>query len=142
MLNFRSNYGSKGILLNEPHFETPQPPFYGFRVEVMSCTSGLKTRIITAWGQAEYPYARYDLESSDEVPLRVSDTEVHVSEVTKLAICVANIRIHHVTIKAVRADTDELKILDFLKRQSLATLEENCIIPVLDIYPPMISPSW
>lgn len=45
-----------------------------------------------AWGQAEYPYARYDLESSDEVPLRVSDTEVHVSEVTKLAICVANIR--------------------------------------------------
>ncbi|PPQ82692.1 hypothetical protein CVT25_009422 [Psilocybe cyanescens] len=106
----------------------------------------------TAWGQAEYPYAHYDLESSDEVPLRVSDTEVHESEALKLSISgkvffAQDSLNRHVAIKIVRADTDELKIFDFLKLQSLATLEENCVIPVLDILPAdgfsfVVTPRW
>ncbi|KAH6918532.1 hypothetical protein BKA70DRAFT_19754 [Coprinopsis sp. MPI-PUGE-AT-0042] len=39
----------------------------------------------------------------------------------------------HVAIKIVARNTEELKILDWLKGQPLEVLKENCIIPVLDI---------
>jgi len=41
----------------------------------------------------------------------------------------------HVAIKIVRANSDEYRILRFLKEQNLETLQESCVIPVLDLLP-------
>ena len=35
----------------------------------------------------------------------------------------------------MRANSDEYRILRFLKEQNLETLQENCVIPVLDLLP-------
>ncbi|RXW11437.1 hypothetical protein EST38_g14417, partial [Candolleomyces aberdarensis] len=39
----------------------------------------------------------------------------------------------HVAIKLVPKDTDELKIYEFIQQQDMKTLEENSILPVLEI---------
>lgn len=41
----------------------------------------------------------------------------------------------HAAIKLVPDDTDELKIYQMLKKESLETLKENCVLPVLDLLP-------
>lgn len=41
----------------------------------------------------------------------------------------------HVAIKLVRADTDEHRILEFVRQHLLNILKENCVVPVLEILP-------
>ena len=43
--------------------------------------------------------------------------------------------LRHVAIKAIFDDSEEHRILRYLHAQSLDTLQENCILPVLDILP-------
>ncbi|PPQ74159.1 hypothetical protein CVT25_012752, partial [Psilocybe cyanescens] len=75
---------------------------------------------------AEHPYAHYDLDS--EIPLRAYESRGKV-------VFAQDSLNRHVAIKVVRANTEELAILHFLKRQDLDTLKKNCMIPVLDILP-------
>jgi hypothetical protein len=44
-----------------------------------------------------------------------------------------NIQGRHVAIKLVLDDSDEYRIMCFLREQDLDTLQENCIIPILDL---------
>jgi hypothetical protein len=39
----------------------------------------------------------------------------------------------HVAIKLVLDNSDEYRIMCFLREQELDTLQENCIIPILDL---------
>ncbi|KAH9480222.1 hypothetical protein JR316_0006820 [Psilocybe cubensis] len=73
---------------------------------------------------ADYPYAYYDLTHN----LGARDSEAKV-------VFAQNSLNHHVAIKLVKADTDELKILQFLKTVDLNVLKDNCVIPILDILP-------
>ncbi|PPQ88398.1 hypothetical protein CVT25_011277 [Psilocybe cyanescens] len=73
---------------------------------------------------AEYPYAHYDLDS--KTPLRT------YVERGKVVFAQDSLN-RHVAIKVVKANTEELAILHFLKRQDQNILKENCIIPVLEI---------
>lgn len=41
----------------------------------------------------------------------------------------------HVAIKLVRDGTDEYRILRFLHEQPLAVLQENSVIPILELLP-------
>ncbi|PPQ86327.1 LOW QUALITY PROTEIN: hypothetical protein CVT25_005628 [Psilocybe cyanescens] len=75
---------------------------------------------------AEYPYAHYDLDS--ENPLRTNEYRGKV-------VFAQDSLNRHVAIKVVRANTEELAILHFLKQQDLDTMRNNCIIPILDILP-------
>ena len=43
--------------------------------------------------------------------------------------------LRHVAIKAIFEDSEEHRILRYLHEQSLDMLQENCILPVLDILP-------
>jgi hypothetical protein len=40
---------------------------------------------------------------------------------------------HHVAIKLIVTDSEEHRILKFLESQGMEVLEENCLIPVLEI---------
>ncbi|PPQ94616.1 hypothetical protein CVT25_011430 [Psilocybe cyanescens] len=93
---------------------------------------------------AEYPYAHYDLDS--ENPLRAIDYGVcqHcISLIEPEFLSAAQGKVafaqdslnRHVAINVVRANTEELAILHFLKQQDLDTLKNNCIILVQDILP-------
>ncbi|KAF8869760.1 kinase-like domain-containing protein [Gymnopilus junonius] len=76
--------------------------------------------------QVKYPYAYYD--SSGSVPLGALDMSGKV-------VFAQDSTGRHVAIKLVRDGTDEYRILRFLSQQSLESLKENCIIPVLDFLP-------
>uniref|UniRef100_A0A8H7XQI3 Protein kinase domain-containing protein n=1 Tax=Psilocybe cubensis TaxID=181762 RepID=A0A8H7XQI3_PSICU len=86
----------------------------------------------TDCGEAEYPYAYFDTDSEEpeepKMPLRSRD-------MTGKAGFAQDALGRHVAIKIVRADTDEYRILRFLHEQSLDTLKENSIIPVLELIP-------
>ncbi|KAF7763570.1 hypothetical protein Agabi119p4_8107 [Agaricus bisporus var. burnettii] len=54
---------------------------------------------------------------------------------------------HHVVIKLIATDFEEHRILTFLQSQDLKVLEENCIVPVLNIlsngpYSFVVMPRW
>jgi hypothetical protein len=40
---------------------------------------------------------------------------------------------HHVAIKLIVTDSEEHRILKFLQSQGMEVLQENCLIPVLEI---------
>ncbi|PPQ82548.1 hypothetical protein CVT25_007157 [Psilocybe cyanescens] len=77
----------------------------------------------------EYPNTYYNL-SNTESP---GDHCLYLSQ-GKVAFAQNSLNVH-VAIKIVRAETDEYRILQFLSQQKLETLKENCIIPVLDVFP-------
>ncbi|KAF6763237.1 other/AgaK1 protein kinase [Ephemerocybe angulata] len=79
---------------------------------------------------AVYPYACHDDSTSDP-----SEIARGIEE-RKGSVCFAQDREgRHVTIKLVPADarTDERKIYQFLHRQDIQVLEENCVLPVLEM---------
>ncbi|KAH9480223.1 hypothetical protein JR316_0006821 [Psilocybe cubensis] len=73
---------------------------------------------------ADYPYPHYDL----------SHTLCSREPKGKVVFALNSLN-QHVAIKLVKADTDELTILQFLKMLDLNVLRDNCVIPVLDILP-------
>ncbi|KIM35890.1 hypothetical protein M413DRAFT_449518 [Hebeloma cylindrosporum] len=82
------------------------------------------------FSEGPYPYAFYDtqMERPTTKPLRADD---HSGAI----LYAQDSQNRHVAIKLVRDGTDELRILRFLSEQNLETLKENCVIPVLDIFP-------
>ncbi|KAF9562453.1 hypothetical protein CPC08DRAFT_687690 [Agrocybe pediades] len=76
-------------------------------------------------GLDEYPYSYYENDTSSPriVPLRAYG-EVALAQDSKN---------RHVAIKIVHQDSDEHRILEFLRNQDLETLKEHCVVPVLDI---------
>ncbi|PPQ83767.1 hypothetical protein CVT25_000116 [Psilocybe cyanescens] len=83
--------------------------------------------------EAEGPYAYYDLETMDhytciKAPLRAR-------EPTGKVVFAQDSLKRHVTIKLVRDDTDEYRVLRYLNQQNLEILKENCVIPVLELLP-------
>jgi hypothetical protein len=40
---------------------------------------------------------------------------------------------HHVAIKLIVTDSEEHRILKFLQSQGMEVLQENCLVPVLEI---------
>jgi len=82
-------------------------------------------------GENVYPYGVYDSKQVSQpfsAPLHAHDTEGKVAYAQ-------DSQNRHVAIKLVRADTDEHRILEFLRQQPLEILQENCVIPVLEILP-------
>ncbi|KJA20126.1 hypothetical protein HYPSUDRAFT_204015 [Hypholoma sublateritium FD-334 SS-4] len=80
--------------------------------------------------ESNYPYAGHDITDfyDNPQPLRTSDLT------GKLAYA-QDSELHHVAIKAIFNDSEEYRILRYLHAQGLDTLQENCIMPVLDILP-------
>ncbi|KJA20120.1 hypothetical protein HYPSUDRAFT_43473 [Hypholoma sublateritium FD-334 SS-4] len=80
--------------------------------------------------ESNYPYAGYDTATpyANAQPLRTAELN------GKLAYA-QDTELRHVAIKAIFDDSEEHRILRYLRTQSLDTLEENCILPVLDILP-------
>ncbi|KAH9477456.1 hypothetical protein JR316_0009669 [Psilocybe cubensis] len=82
-------------------------------------------------GEAVYPYPHFDTDedpSQPGMPLRAQDMTGKVG-------FAQDVLGRHVAVKIVHADTDEYRILRFLHEQSLDTLRENSIIPVLELIP-------
>ncbi|KAF4619156.1 hypothetical protein D9613_004904 [Agrocybe pediades] len=78
-------------------------------------------------GLDEYPYSYYENDMSNPhiVPLRAyGEGKVTFAQDSKN---------RHVAIKIVHQDSDEHRILEFLRNQDLETLKEHCVVPVLDI---------
>ncbi|TFK21331.1 hypothetical protein FA15DRAFT_598045 [Coprinopsis marcescibilis] len=78
--------------------------------------------------EAVYPYPYHDKFSGSFGP------EYNRAFIAAEAVGVAQDSAgHHVAIKHVLVDSDELRIYEFLRKQSLEVMEENCILPILDI---------
>ncbi|CAA7268456.1 unnamed protein product [Cyclocybe aegerita] len=80
--------------------------------------------------QAEYPHPyheNYSAYSKDYIRC-AQDTSGKV-------VFAQDSQCRHVAIKLVPNDTNEIRILQFLRRQSPETLKEHCLIPILDILP-------
>ncbi|KAJ3506407.1 hypothetical protein NLJ89_g6887 [Agrocybe chaxingu] len=81
-------------------------------------------------GNLDYPYPHYNLEERYGLPLAFRTSEI----MGKIVYAQDNRNpSHHVAIKLIMTDSEERRILEFLRSQNLAVLKENCIVPVLDI---------
>ncbi|KAF4621021.1 hypothetical protein D9613_000107 [Agrocybe pediades] len=81
--------------------------------------------------EGQYPFAAYD-----STPARyLSDMPLRAWEFNGKVMFAQDRQGRHVAIKLVRLETEEYRILEFLRDLPLDTLEENCVLPVLDILP-------
>ncbi|KAF8174269.1 other/AgaK1 protein kinase [Pholiota molesta] len=80
--------------------------------------------------QANYPYAHYNARpyTKKSRPLCAYDSSGKV-------VYAQDSERRHVAIKLVLDDSEEYRILCFLREQGFDTLKENCIIPILDLVP-------
>ncbi|KAJ3535293.1 hypothetical protein NMY22_g6551 [Coprinellus aureogranulatus] len=77
-------------------------------------------------GRAEYPYAHYDLRSEQEEGRFTSFGKIwfaHDSQNRHVAICL------------VPENSDELRVYEVIRAQTLETLRDVCLLPALDILP-------
>ncbi|KAF9560146.1 hypothetical protein CPC08DRAFT_665819 [Agrocybe pediades] len=79
----------------------------------------------------EYPFAAYDTTPALYMP----DVPLRAHEENGKVMFAQDRQKRHVAIKIVRLETDEYRILEFLKDQPLEILKENCVLPVLEILP-------
>ncbi|KAF8880445.1 kinase-like domain-containing protein [Gymnopilus junonius] len=77
---------------------------------------------------ADYPYASHDSKLGRTDPLLAEDIRGKV-------VFAQDSLGRHVAIKLVRDNTDEHRILQFLHQQPLELLQENCVVPILDLLP-------
>ncbi|KAF9565822.1 hypothetical protein CPC08DRAFT_815074 [Agrocybe pediades] len=77
----------------------------------------------------KYPFAAYDTLPGPYDPELLLRARLQRGKV----MFAQDRQYRHVAIKIVRLETDEYRIYEFLKDQPLETLEENCVLPVLDI---------
>ncbi|PPR06492.1 hypothetical protein CVT26_004581 [Gymnopilus dilepis] len=87
-----------------------------------------------------YPYASYDNRHKSDYPLLAEEIRGKVA-------FAQDVLGRHVAIKLVRDGTDECRVLRFLQEQRLETLQENCVIPVLEVLPTegfcfVVMPRW
>ncbi|KAF9553900.1 hypothetical protein CPC08DRAFT_767163 [Agrocybe pediades] len=81
--------------------------------------------------EGEYPFAAYDSTPARYLP----DMPFRAWEFNGKVMFAQDRQGRHVAIKLVRLETEEYRILEFLRALPLDTLEENCVLPVLDILP-------
>ncbi|KAF4620356.1 hypothetical protein D9613_000110 [Agrocybe pediades] len=81
--------------------------------------------------EGEYPFAAYDGTPARYFP----DTPFRAWEFNGKVMFAQDRQGRHVAIKLVRLETEEYRILEFLRDLPLDTLEENCVLPVLNILP-------
>uniref|UniRef100_A0A8H8CDK7 Protein kinase domain-containing protein n=1 Tax=Psilocybe cubensis TaxID=181762 RepID=A0A8H8CDK7_PSICU len=79
---------------------------------------------------AEYPYGYFDSSKS-----RPSSDPLEVYERWGKVAYAQDSANRHVVIKIVPNGTEEYRVLEFLKSQTLEDLKENCVMPVLDLLP-------
>jgi hypothetical protein len=99
--------------------------------------------------EGQYPYAHYDDFSTDGTPLLAAEQMVRCNSISLLLVIHIIIMSRaqgkvlfaqdsdgqHVAIKLVRDNSDELRILQFLRSQDAETLKKHCILPILDFIP-------
>ncbi|XP_006463400.1 hypothetical protein AGABI2DRAFT_120221 [Agaricus bisporus var. bisporus H97] len=79
-------------------------------------------------GEMDYPFPNYDTGKNTVGKLHGRNTN------GKIVFAQENEDpTHHVVIKLIATDSEEHKILSFLQSQDLKAVEENCLVPVLNI---------
>ncbi|KAF7764016.1 hypothetical protein Agabi119p4_8553 [Agaricus bisporus var. burnettii] len=79
-------------------------------------------------GKMEYPFSHYDpgWKSTGKLHGQIYSGKIVFAQESENPS-------HHVVIKLIATDSEEHRILTFLQSQDLKVLEENCLVPVLNI---------
>ncbi|KAH9477431.1 hypothetical protein JR316_0009644 [Psilocybe cubensis] len=85
--------------------------------------------------EADFPYAHHDMDTTDLPEVYQTDPPLSGVDTSGKILYAQDSLKRHVVIKLVPDNTDEYRVLRFLSEQSMDTLKENCVIPVLDLLP-------
>uniref|UniRef100_A0A8H7XQ64 Uncharacterized protein n=1 Tax=Psilocybe cubensis TaxID=181762 RepID=A0A8H7XQ64_PSICU len=85
--------------------------------------------------EADFPYAHHDMDTMEIPEEYQTDPPLSGVDTSGKILYAQDSLKRHVVIKLVPDNTDEYRVLRFLSEQSMDTLKENCVIPVLDLLP-------